>query len=84
LVSPEVRNDIARVMLGLRKIDRALGAVVGFVLGATGGSTPMLWSETLYPGSTHWEQCAVCMLPVAIVGLVSGLIVGVRSIFDFR
>jgi len=71
-------------MLGLGTIDRALGAVLGFVLGAMGGSTPMLWSETVAPGCTHWEQWAVCMLPVAIVGFVSGLIVGVRSIFDFR
>jgi integral membrane sensor domain MASE1 len=66
------------------KIERALGAVVGAVLGAMAGATPMLWSETVSPGSTQWYHWVVTMLPGAIIGSVSGFVSGLRSIFDWR
>ena len=65
-------------------IDRVLGTAVGMVLGAMAGSTPMLWIQTVSPGSTHWEQWVILMVPGAIVGSVAGFVSGLRAIFDWR
>jgi CDP-diglyceride synthetase len=62
-------------------IDRVLGTIVGMVLGAMAGTIPMLYGESVNPGSTHWEHWVVLMVPAAIVGSVFGFMGGLRSIF---
>jgi hypothetical protein len=71
-------------MWGLSKIDRMLGALVGAVLGAMAGALLVLGSENLVPGPTDWFWWVVTMGAGAIVGLVFGLLGGVKSIFDYR